>query len=110
MAQCIGQLLEPRLRALRADLEYWEKQQGHPLEYPEKSKSYLLYRWADTLVHHPRVLDAVEVEHLFDVGEREAHAFAAQDQDQPRAVACRIDARLPAPLPPARIARPLLAR
>jgi len=48
------------VRDLRADLEHWEKQQGHPLDYPEKSKSYLLYRWADTLVHHPRVLDAVE--------------------------------------------------
>ena len=48
------------VRELRADLEYWEKQQGHPLDYPEKSKSYLLYRWADTLVHHPKVLDAVE--------------------------------------------------
>ncbi|WP_395710056.1 phytanoyl-CoA dioxygenase family protein [Reyranella sp.] len=48
------------VRALRADLEYWERQQGHPLDYPEKSKSYLLYRWADILVHHPKVLDAVE--------------------------------------------------
>ena len=48
------------VRALRADLEYWEKQQGHPLDYPEKSKSYLLYRWADTLAHHRRILDAVE--------------------------------------------------
>jgi non-heme Fe2+,alpha-ketoglutarate-dependent halogenase len=48
------------VHALRADLEYWEKQQGHPLDYPEKSKSYLLYRWADMLVHHPKVLDAVE--------------------------------------------------
>ena len=48
------------VRELRADLEYWEKQQGRPLDYPEKSKSYLLYRWADTLVHHPKVLDAVE--------------------------------------------------
>ena len=47
-------------RELRADLEYWERQQGHPLDYPEKSKWYLLYRWADTLVHHPKVLDAVE--------------------------------------------------
>jgi hypothetical protein len=46
--------------ALRADLESWEARQGHPLDFPEKSKSYLLYRWADTLVHHPAVLDAVE--------------------------------------------------
>ena len=48
------------VRDLRADLEHWEKQQGHPLDFPEKSKSYLLYRWADALVHHPKVLDAVE--------------------------------------------------
>jgi len=48
------------VRELRADLEHWEKQQGHPLDFPEKSKSYLLYKWADTLVHHPKVLDAVE--------------------------------------------------
>ena len=45
---------------MRADLEHWEKLQGHPLEYPEKSKSYLLYGWADAIVHHPKVLDAVE--------------------------------------------------
>jgi len=45
---------------MRADLESWEARQGHPLDFPEKSKSYLLYAWADALVHHPRVLDAVE--------------------------------------------------
>jgi hypothetical protein len=44
------------VRALRVDLEYWERQQGRPLDYPEKSKPYLLYRWADVLVHHPKVL------------------------------------------------------
>src|SRR5476649_745110 len=48
------------VRELRADLEHWEKLQGHPLDFPEKSKSYLLYNWAYTLVHHPKVLDAVE--------------------------------------------------
>jgi len=48
------------VRDLRADLEAWERRQGHPLDFPEKSKSYLLYKWADTLVHHPKVLDAVE--------------------------------------------------
>jgi hypothetical protein len=51
---------KPTRFARARDLEYWERQQGHPLDYPEKSKSYLLYRWADTLVHHPKVLDAVE--------------------------------------------------
>ncbi|MBX9942974.1 MAG: phytanoyl-CoA dioxygenase family protein [Reyranella sp.] len=48
------------VRDLRADLESGEARQGHPLDFPEKSKSYLLYRWADALVHHPKVLDAVE--------------------------------------------------
>jgi len=48
------------VRELRADLEYWERQQGRALDYPEKSKPYLLYGWADVLVHHPKVLDAVE--------------------------------------------------
>ena len=37
-------LTRDEVRELRADLEYWERQQGHPLDYPEKSKSYLLYK------------------------------------------------------------------
>lgn len=45
---------------LRAELEAHEAAQGQPLQYPEKSKSYLLYNWADELVHHPAILDAVE--------------------------------------------------
>ena len=48
------------VRELRADLEAWERAQGHPIDWPEKSKSYLLFDWADRLVHHPKVLDAVE--------------------------------------------------
>ena len=44
----------------RADLEAWERAAGHNLDFPEKSKSYLLFDWADALVHRPRVLDAVE--------------------------------------------------
>jgi ectoine hydroxylase-related dioxygenase (phytanoyl-CoA dioxygenase family) len=44
----------------RRELEQFEAQLGHPLEYPEKSKSYLLCRWADAIVHHQAVLDAVE--------------------------------------------------
>ena len=44
----------------RAELEAWERSVGHPLGWPEKSKSYLLFDWADRIVHDPRVLDAVE--------------------------------------------------
>jgi len=45
---------------LRGELQAWEAAQGGPIDFPEKSKSYLLFKWADQLVHHPRVLDAVE--------------------------------------------------
>jgi len=44
----------------RAELQAWEKARGAPIEFPEKSKSYLLFNWADQLVHHPKILDAVE--------------------------------------------------
>lgn len=44
----------------RSGLERYEASVGHPIEFPEKSKSYLLFDWADYLVHHPKVLDAVE--------------------------------------------------
>ena len=33
---------------------------GAAIDFPEKSKSYLLFNWADQIVHHPRILDAVE--------------------------------------------------
>lgn len=53
-------LSRAEVTALRGDLESWERQQGAPIDFPEKSKSYLLFDWADTLVHHPKILDAVE--------------------------------------------------
>ena len=48
------------VRSHRQDLEDWERQRGALIDFPEKSKSYLLFNWADQLVHHPRILDAVE--------------------------------------------------
>jgi len=48
------------VRQLRGELQDWERQRGAAIDFPEKSKSYLLFNWADRLVHHPRVLDAVE--------------------------------------------------
>ena len=47
-------------RRFRDALEAIEARQGHPMRFPEKSKSYLLYDWADAIVHHPAVLDAIE--------------------------------------------------
>ncbi|MEQ9125885.1 MAG: phytanoyl-CoA dioxygenase family protein [Alphaproteobacteria bacterium] len=44
----------------RAGLEGSEGRNGARLDFPERSKSYLLFDWADAIVHHPAVLDAVE--------------------------------------------------
>jgi chlorinating enzyme len=46
--------------AHRQELQAWERARGAAIDFPEKSKSYLLFNWADQLVHHPRILDAVE--------------------------------------------------
>ena len=44
----------------REGLEAYERTLGHALKFPDKSKPYLLFDWADAMVHHPGVLDAVE--------------------------------------------------
>ncbi len=46
------------VRRHRAALEAYEN--GKPLTFPEKSKCHLLFAWADEIVHHPVLLDAVE--------------------------------------------------
>lgn len=56
----IDVLTADEVRNWRAELQAWEATQGKPIDFPEKSKSYLLFNWADQLVHHPRVLDAVQ--------------------------------------------------
>ncbi len=44
----------------RAKMEAMEELQGKPMDRIQCNKTYLLYDWADELVHHPKVLDAVE--------------------------------------------------
>jgi len=44
----------------RGSMETYERDTGRPLGFPDKSKPYLLFDWADAMVHHPAVLDAVE--------------------------------------------------
>ena len=56
----IDVLSAAEVQAFRQDLEDWETQRGQAIDFPEKSKNYLLFNWADQLVHHPRILDAVE--------------------------------------------------
>ena len=47
-------------KRLRYELESIEKAQGKPLDRLQCNKSYLLYDWADEIIHHPAILDAVE--------------------------------------------------
>jgi non-heme Fe2+,alpha-ketoglutarate-dependent halogenase len=56
----IDVLQAQEVQSCRNELQAWERERGAPIDFPEKSKSYLLFGWADRLVHHPRILDAVE--------------------------------------------------
>jgi ectoine hydroxylase-related dioxygenase (phytanoyl-CoA dioxygenase family) len=47
-------------KAFRAALEAHEAKLGQPLQSNMRHKTHLLFTWADALVHHPKVLDAVE--------------------------------------------------
>lgn len=44
----------------RSDLEGHEARTGAPLQGKWRVKSHLLFTWADRIVHHPAILDAVE--------------------------------------------------
>src|ERR1051325_11401329 len=44
----------------RAALEKHEAKTGKPLQGNWRHKMHLLFTWADELVHHPKILDAVE--------------------------------------------------
>ena len=44
----------------RARLEAYESETGAPIHGNLRHKTHLLFTWADALVHHPKVLDAVE--------------------------------------------------
>lgn len=44
----------------RRQLEQHEAESGKPLQGNWRHKTHLLFTWADELVHHPRIVDAVE--------------------------------------------------
>ena len=56
----ISVLTDDEVSVARAEIEKFEARTGKTLDYPEKSKSYLLFDWADRLVRHAAILDAVE--------------------------------------------------
>jgi ectoine hydroxylase-related dioxygenase (phytanoyl-CoA dioxygenase family) len=47
-------------RRFRAALEAHEAKAGEPLQGNWRHKTHLLFTWADELVHHPKIVDAVE--------------------------------------------------
>ena len=47
-------------RRYRDALERHEAKAGQPLQGNWRHKTHLLFTWADELVHHPKILDAVE--------------------------------------------------
>ena len=53
-------LTDDEVSAARTEIEEFEVRTGKTLDYPEKSMSYLLCDWANRLVRHAAILDAVE--------------------------------------------------
>jgi non-heme Fe2+,alpha-ketoglutarate-dependent halogenase len=47
-------------RGFRSALEAHEARSGEPLQGKWRHKTHLLFTWADELVHHPTIVDAVE--------------------------------------------------
>ena len=53
-------LNEEELTWCNSEIERFEAETGKPFDFPHKSKPHHLFEWADYLVHHPKILDAVE--------------------------------------------------
>jgi ectoine hydroxylase-related dioxygenase (phytanoyl-CoA dioxygenase family) len=53
-------MAETEARALRRRLEAHEAKAGEPLQGNWRHKTHLLFTWADEMVHHPAIVDAVE--------------------------------------------------
>jgi len=51
---------EPQAKSLREALQAHEQRTGAPLQGKWRLKTHLLFTWADSIVHHPAILDAVE--------------------------------------------------
>ena len=56
----ISVMPETEARAIRAKLEAFEAKKGGPLDKSYRHKSHLLFPFLWDLLHHPRILDAVE--------------------------------------------------
>ena len=43
-----------------SEIEAFERETGKQIDFPYKSRSHQIFSWADSLVHHPKILNAVE--------------------------------------------------
>ena len=50
---------EEELTWCNSEIERFEAETGKPFDFPHKSKPHHLFEWADYLVHHPKILDAL---------------------------------------------------
>ena len=83
-------LAAEEVQEVRSKLESFEDEQGSPLEGGQRNKSHLLFRWVDDLMHHAKILDAVEVligpnilcwNSVFWIKEAGSHSFVSWHQD-----------------------------
>lgn len=56
----VSVLTKEEVRDCISEIEAFEAKTGKPIDFPHKSRCHQLFAWADRLVHHPRILDAVE--------------------------------------------------
>lgn len=56
----IDVLTSDEVQACISEIEAFEKTTGQSIDFPYKSRCHQIFNWADKLVHHPKILDAVE--------------------------------------------------
>jgi len=53
-------LTQDEIKQSISEIENFEEETGQLIDFPHKSRCHQLFAWADYLVHHPKILDAVE--------------------------------------------------
>ena len=53
-------LTKAEVNSCISEIEVFEAETGKQIDFPYKSRSHQIFSWADRLVHHPKILDAVE--------------------------------------------------
>ena len=43
-----------------SEIEAFERKTGEAIDFPYRSRCHQVFSWADRIIHHPKILDAVE--------------------------------------------------